>query len=90
VNAVLDRTRFEAPTEADTGCWTTDYALHHCEGALVDGPGGHVGFVSEVVETDDSIELVVQAGADELHIPASAIEYVDPLSDRVVIAGGGL
>jgi len=90
VNAVLDRTRFEVPVEADTGCWTTEYALRHCEGALVDGPSGHVGFVSEVIETDDSIEFVVQAGFDELHIPASEIEYVDPLSDRVVIAGGGL
>jgi hypothetical protein len=77
-----------APAASDGGFWTLDYLLRHCEGYMVDGPGGHVGFVSEVIETAGSVELVVETGCGELHVSPSAIEEFDPLGERVVIILG--
>jgi hypothetical protein len=85
VNNILDRP--PAPSaETDYGCWTTDYVLRHCEGYAVAGPAGHLGFVSRVVETADSLELVVQVGENEARIPASAIEHIDAQAERIAVA----
>jgi hypothetical protein len=86
VNAVLDRTDLAALVEADGGCWTTEYALRHCEGYVVDGHEGHIGLVSDVIETGDGLEFVVQTRSDELHVTVGAIERLDSAGERIVIA----
>lgn len=68
------------------GVWTDEYLLRHCEGYIVDGPGGHLGFVSEVVATDDSLELVVDGASGEFRVPLEAIERFDPGAERVVVS----
>jgi hypothetical protein len=71
--------------ESVPGIWTRDYALRHCEGYIVDGPSGHVGFVSDVVETEGSLELLVDGVTGELRLSVDAIEYFDPHAERIVI-----
>ena len=53
---------------------------------MVDGPAGHLGFVSEVVEAGDSVELVVAGAFGEFRVPLEAIQYFDPSGERIVIA----
>jgi hypothetical protein len=86
VSAELERTL--APPETDSDFWTRDHLLRHSEGYIVDGPSGHLGFVSEVIETGSSVELVVQTDREELRVPSSAIEAFDPLGERIVVALG--
>jgi hypothetical protein len=70
-------------TESHSRFWTQRYLLLHCDGYMVDGPDGHVGFVSEVVESDGEPELVVETGAGELRVPMGAIERFDPSAERL-------
>jgi hypothetical protein len=70
----------------DETLWTSDYWLRHCEGYAVDGPEGHLGFVSEVVEDDDSFDLIVFVDGDEVRIPSSAIVDVDLNGERIAVA----
>lgn len=84
MNTVLDKAT--APGAETDGFWTRDYLLRHCEGYIVDGPDGHVGFVSEVVETDEALELVVEGASGEFRVPLDAIQYFDPHAERIAIA----
>lgn len=70
----------------DETLWTSDYWLRHCEGYAVDGPDGHIGFVSEVVESDDSFDLIVFVAVGELRIPSIAIVDVDLDGERIAVA----
>jgi hypothetical protein len=87
VTPYLERT-LASPADNDRGFWTFDHLFRHCEGYMVDGPSGHVGFVSEVIEADDVVELVVETSCRELHVSPSEIEEFDPVGERIVIAGG--
>ncbi len=73
------------PGNGEGGCWTPDYLLRHCEGYLVEGPEGHVGIVSEVVELEDSLELVVAGASGELRVTPRAIRRFDPAAERIAI-----
>jgi hypothetical protein len=72
----------------DTGgeCWTHGHVLRHCEGFLVDGPERHLGFVSEVLETAGSIELLVAGPSGTFTVPLEAITSFDPRRERIVVA----
>ena len=74
-----------APTVHGRGIWTAHYLFRHCEGYLVDGPDGHVGFVADVIETDHSFELAVETPAGELRVPIDDINYLDPGAERIAI-----
>jgi hypothetical protein len=67
------------------GCWTHDHLLRSCEGYLVDGPDGHLGFVSEVVESGETLELVVGGTSGQFRVPLDAITYFDPRAERITI-----
>jgi hypothetical protein len=85
VSTVFDEAAVAPAEERFAGIWTRAYALRHCEGYIVDGPRGHVGFVSDVVETDDSLELLVDGEAGELRVPVEAIECFEPHAERIVV-----
>jgi hypothetical protein len=82
VNTALDPTIVVRTKEC---CWTPDYLLRHCEGYIVDGPDGHVGFVSELVETDDALELGVEGRCGEIRVPVQSIASLDPHGQRIAI-----
>ena len=86
MSTVFDNAGATRASERRTGCWTREYALRHCEGYMVDGPRGHVGFVSAVVEIDGTLELVIEGAAGERFVPSDAIESFDPRAERIVIA----
>jgi hypothetical protein len=86
VKAVLDRATAARSCESAVEFWTRDYLLGHCEGYIVDGPEGRVGFVSEVVETDDLLELVVEGSSGELRVPVDTIDRFDPRAQRITLA----
>jgi hypothetical protein len=86
VNAVPDRATAAPACESAVEFWTRDYLLGHCEGYIVDGPDGRVGFVSEVVETDDLLEFVVEGSSGELRVPVDAIDRFDPRAQRITLA----
>jgi uncharacterized protein CbrC (UPF0167 family) len=46
--------------EHTTPCqsWTDEYWLCHCEGFRVDTPDGHLGFVEEIVWSDDGAKPI--------------------------------
>jgi hypothetical protein len=84
------KTAPDGPTVASAGeCvglfWTPDYLLRHCEGYRVGGPGGNLGFVAEVIETDDSLEFVVESRSGAFRLPADAVECFDPRVQRLTI-----
>src|SRR5437868_337013 len=86
VRAVLDRATAAPSCESAVAFWTRDYLLGHCEGYIVDGPEGRVGFVSEVVETDDLLEFVVEGGSGELRVHVDAIDRFEPRAQRITLA----
>jgi len=86
VTSILDRANDLQAPEAAGGCWTREYSWRHCEGYMVDAPDGRLGFVSEVVEAGDSLELVVGRASGELRVPRDAIQYFDPARERIMIA----
>jgi hypothetical protein len=84
VNTLLEEAT-GAPTNHGRGIWTADYLLSHCEGYLVDGPDGHVGFVAEVIETDESFELAVATPDGDVRVPIDEVHYLDPGAERIGI-----
>jgi hypothetical protein len=86
VKAVLDRATAARSCESAVEFWTRDYLLGRCEGYIVDGPEGRVGFVSEVVETDDLLELVVEGSSGEFQVSVDAIDRFDPRAQRITLA----
>jgi len=86
VRAVLHNATAAPSCESAVEFWTRDYLLGHCEGYIVEGPEGRVGFVSEVVETDDLLELVVEGSSGELRVPVDAIGRFEPRAQRITLA----
>ena len=83
---MLDRETAARSCEFAVEFWTRDYLLGHCEGYIVDGPEGRLGFVSEVLETDDLLELVVEGSSGELRVPVDSIDRFDPRAQRITLA----
>jgi hypothetical protein len=53
----------------------------------VDRPEGcRVGFVSEVVETDDVVEFLVEGSSGEFRVPVDAIDRFDARGQRITLA----
>ncbi len=72
--------------------WGDDYWLTRCEGFSVDGPSGHLGFVSEVhfrSRLDRPDELVVRGGllgSRLTVVPVSEATEVLPGPERIVLS----
>jgi hypothetical protein len=88
VKTVLDRaTAGPHACESAVEFWTREYLLRHCEGYVVDRPEGcRVGFVSEVVETDDVVEFLVEGSSGEFRVPVDAIDRFDARGQRITLA----
>jgi hypothetical protein len=86
VKAALDRATAVPSCESAVEFWTRDYLLGHCEGYIVDGPEGRIGFVSTVVDTDDLLEFVVEGSSGELRVSVDAIDRFDPRAQRITLA----
>jgi len=87
VKTVLDRATAGPACESAVEFWTRDYLLRHCEGYGVERPEGcRVGFVSEVVETDDVLEFLVEGSSGEFRVPVDAIDRFDARGQRITLA----
>jgi hypothetical protein len=86
VKAVLKGATAARSCESAVEFWTREYLLGHCEGYIVEGPEGRVGFVSQVVDTDDLLEFVVEGSSGELRVSVDAIDCFDPRAQRMTLA----
>lgn len=86
VRTVLDNATASPACETAVDFWTHNYLLRHCEGYVVEGREGRVGFVSEVTETDDLLEFVVAGSSGEIRVPLDAIERFEPRAQRITLA----
>jgi PRC-barrel domain len=74
----------------EPSCWTTDFWLRHCEGFRVFAESEPIGFVEDVLESEDGepTALVVRVGEVFTHlleVPVEAIDAFDPARERVLI-----
>jgi hypothetical protein len=70
--------------------WTREYWFDHCEGYRVDSSSGHIGFVEEVVRTEEGepCRLTVRTGHGRDGLLVVAIESVlefDPDSEHILV-----
>ena len=68
-------------------CWTDEYWLTQCRGFRVSAPGGHVGYVEEVLLAAEgtSPAAIVVRGERAILVPAQEIIDVLPGEERVVL-----
>ena len=76
----------------ERSCWTTDFWLRRCEGFRVFVDGGAIGFVENVLDSDDDepTALVVRVGTVSAHVRevrVEAVDALDPAGERVLLSG---
>jgi hypothetical protein len=73
-----------------TTCWTSEYALAHCEGFRVFGPEGPAGYVGRVLFAPGATEplgILVSGGGSRPFVVARAeILEVCPETERIVVS----
>jgi hypothetical protein len=85
VRAPRGQTRVRA--WSDPGCWSEAYVLRHCVGFRVEGPGGHLGYVEEVLldPEGDTPEALLVRGTSTIEVPVSRISRLVPGRELVLV-----
>jgi hypothetical protein len=73
--------------ETSRESWSKGHWLEHCTGFRVDGPGGHLGYVDEVLLDPDghAPQALVVRGARTTVVPVGEVVRLLPAQERVVV-----
>jgi hypothetical protein len=73
--------------EQAQACWSEAYVLRHCVGFRVEGPGGHLGYVEEVLldPEGDTPEALLVRGTSTIEVPVSRISRLVPGRELVLV-----
>ena len=79
--------RLTLVTEQVRACWNEAYVLRHCVGFRVEGPGGHLGYVEEVLldPEGDTPEALLVRGTSTIEVPVSRISRLVPGRELVLV-----
>jgi len=72
----------------DESCWTHDHLLRDCVGYRVDSPGGHLGYVEEIVLLPDesrTIGFLVREAEGVVFVSVRQIRDFSPGAERIVV-----